>query len=1012
MNIRYYSRNSLLVVIFLLLSYTKLFGNILTITGTVTDSISGDYLVGANVYIENTAIGTSTDEKGSYDLTNINKGIYDITVSYIGYKKVSKKINLGDSRFNTLDFKLSQNTLEGNTVIVSAQAKGQIGAINKQLNAKSIKNVVSSDKLKELPDANAAEAIARLPGVSIQREGGEGNKVVIRGLSPKYNKVTINGINVASTDEYNRSTDVSTISQYLLDGIEVTKAGTPDLDGDALGGTVNFSLKKAETGLQTNILTQGIYNSLEKNYNNYKYLLTISNRFFKDKLGVIVQADNESRSRDSHSLGGSYINTPASLDTINPLYLRSAYLNDIKRRNERLNQSVSFDYIIPDGEITFFNIQNRLLKEEINFIENRTVGGNYVNHVTRSSDDEIETTARALKLKKNLTPTLYVDMFLSSSNAKNNKVFYSSNFQEDYAFSDDILNGSLSTVFEKENDMSLVYYENTSKDEDFTYEQELSKGINFKYNYKINDNLKSQIKFGYKSRVKNRNYNKNSTSIRWRDDSATDQPDQGTIDKAIAHFSWLNDWAVPGQDQINYKAFMDLENDLSNFFDGDYDIGPAADVNKIKSLYKFFQTEHLNEGWERVYNKNATNSLVQDYKGNEYYDAIYGMIDLNIGQKINVLTGVRSEVNKTIYNSFHGIVGPRSESHTAGADTISSYTRTNSSLLPSTFIKYEPLEGLMFRYARTTTLTRPNYSDITPIRIYNGLTSTVFYNNFLLEPAISKNNDFVVSLYGQKLGLISFVYFNKNIEGLIFSSGRKFIINPELYDMPAYLDGQYIYNYKLNNPFAVKLNGFEFEYQKRFWYLNNFLKGLILNFNYTRTFSEARYPRTIIDYIFTFEPTFQVELVNTETYYLDRLIDQPDQIINFSLGYDFKGFSGRLSMLQISDVYKSTNFWPEMRETTDPYKRFDLSIKQKLPIDNLEIFLNVANLKEAVDITRKRGFNISDPTMNNEMHYDLISELDNNVNELLLSTPLESRAKVYEEHYGASIDIGFRYNFK
>ena len=69
-------------------------------------------------------------------------------------------------------------------------------------------------------------------------------------------------------------------------------------------------------------------------------------------------------------------------------------------------------------------------------------------------------------------------------------------------------------------------------------------------------------------------------------------------------------------------------------------------------------------------------------------------------------------------------------------------------------------------------------------------------------------------------------------------------------------------------------------------------------------------------------------------------------------------------------------------------------------------------MKEAVDITRKRGLIISDPTMKNEMHYDLISELDNNVNELLLSTPLESRAKVYEEHYGASIDTGFRYNFK
>ena len=994
-----------------------LFSQSFTIKGTIADSLSNDKLVGANVYIEGTGFGTSTDGNGYYQITNIKHGKYNLIVSYIGYKEAAKTILIENMNIGEINFNLVQKNLKGDAIVVSAQAKGQMGAINKQLNSKSIKNIVSSDKLKELPDANAAEAIARLPGVSVQREGGEGNKVVIRGLSPKYNKVTINGINVASTDENNRSTDVSTISQYLLDGIEVTKAGTPDLDGDALGGTVNFSLKKAEPGLEASILTQGIYSSLEKNYNNYKYLLTVSNRFHKNKLGIIVQVDTESRSRDSHRLGGSYSNTPALLNTINALYLRSAYLNDIKRRNERLNQSLSFDYNIPNGEITFFNMQNRLLKEEINYIENRTVGGNYVSHVTRSSDDEIEISTRALKLKKNLTPTLHVDMFLSSSNAKNNKVFYNSNFNEDNAFSDDILSGSLSTIFKKENDMNLVYYENTSKDEDFTYEQEFSNGINIKYNFIINDNLNSQIKFGYKSREKNRNYNKNSTSIRWRDDSSADEPNKGTRDRAIAHFSWLNEWAVPGQENINYKAFMDLENDLSNFFDGDYDIGPAADVNKIKSLYKFFQTEHLIAAdlpgiGDWVYNKNATNSLVQDYKGNEYYDAIYGMIDLNIGQKINVLTGVRNEVNKTIYNSFHGIVGPRSVAFTAGADTVSSHTRTNSSLLPSTFIKYEPFEGLIFRYARTTTLTRPNYSDITPIRIYNGLSSIVYYNNFLLEPAISKNNDFVISLYGSKLGLISFVYFNKNIEGLIFSSGRKFIINPESYGMPAYLDGQYINNYKLNNPFVVKLNGFEFEYQKRFWYLNNFLKRFILNFNYTRTFSEARYPRTIIDYIFTFEPTFEAELINTETYYLDRLIDQPDQIINFSLGYDFKGFSGRLSMLQISDVYKRTNFWPEMRETTDSFKRFDLSLRQKLPINGLEIFLNVANLNEAIDVTRKRGFNRSDPTMNNELYYNLISNVDNNINELLLSTPVNTRAKVYEEHYGASIDLGFRFNFK
>ena len=92
------------LLFFHILQFNLLYANDFTISGAVSDSISGDYLVGANVYIENTAIGTSTDEKGRYSLTNINKGIYDITVSYIGYKKVSKKINLVNERFISIDF--------------------------------------------------------------------------------------------------------------------------------------------------------------------------------------------------------------------------------------------------------------------------------------------------------------------------------------------------------------------------------------------------------------------------------------------------------------------------------------------------------------------------------------------------------------------------------------------------------------------------------------------------------------------------------------------------------------------------------------------------------------------------------------------------------------------------------------------------------------------------------------------------------------------------------------------
>ena len=166
-------------------------------------------------------------------------------------------------------------------------------AINKQLNAKSLVNIISSDRIQELPDANAAETVARVPGVSIRREGGEGNKVVIRGLSPKYNNVTVNGVKLASTDNDNRSTDLSMISQYMLDGIEVTKAGTPDQDADVLGGTVNFLLKKAEPGFQAKIITQGMYNGLKDSYDDNKLVLDLSNRFWGDRLGVLVQFDFE-----------------------------------------------------------------------------------------------------------------------------------------------------------------------------------------------------------------------------------------------------------------------------------------------------------------------------------------------------------------------------------------------------------------------------------------------------------------------------------------------------------------------------------------------------------------------------------------------------------------------------------------------------------------------------------------------------------------------------------------------
>ena len=162
-------------------------------------------------------------------------------------------------------------------MLVTAQAKGQMDAINKQLNAKSLVNIIFSDRIQELPDANAAETVARVLAFPFE-EGGEGNKVVIRGLSPKYNNITVNGVKLASTDNDNRSTDLSMISQYMLDGIEVTKAGTPDQDADVLGVRLTSYLKKLNLA-STEILLPRMYNGLKDSYDDNKLVLDLSNRF-------------------------------------------------------------------------------------------------------------------------------------------------------------------------------------------------------------------------------------------------------------------------------------------------------------------------------------------------------------------------------------------------------------------------------------------------------------------------------------------------------------------------------------------------------------------------------------------------------------------------------------------------------------------------------------------------------------------------------------------------------------
>ena len=992
------------------------FSQTATIRGIIKDSGSKDPLVGANVYITGTSLGTASTDDGRYKISNVSPGTYVLKASYIGYesKEIEVTISAGDDLEQ--NFEMDYATIEGKTIEVTAQARGQMDAINKQLKAKSIKNIISSDRIQELPDANAAEAVARVPGVSIRREGGEGNKVVIRGLSPKYNKVTVNGTNLASTDADDRSTDLSMISQYMLEGIEVTKAGTPDQEGDVLGGTVNFKLKKAPSGLHGNLVTQGMYSGLKKTQDDYKLVFDISNRFLNDRLGVLAQLDLENRNRSSHNLNANYINAPADLDTINPLTLANLGLTDVSRINDRDNKLFVIDYAIPNGNISYSGLHSSINKDITTYQNNyalQTPDGRRT-YDTGELSNSIKVTTETWKYEQNITPDLKVDLFSSfsrSTNGDTNKVY---NFREAGAYTESVNNKSVDNIQNfTVNDTNGTWFDRYDYNEYSTKETESAYGGNMEFDLKFTDQISGKLKFGFKMRSKSREHDRD-----YEYGAFTYVAHVGKRDSTYQEFDWLS--SVPlGTIYAPYYPFMDNDYDDDGFLNGKYTLGPFADLDKMNQLFSFFRS---NWGWAPyhefiMHHFHRTQSMIYDYSGTEDYNAKYVMSDLNIGTKLNLLTGVRFEENRTRYTSYHGQQTTLPHYNSMGSDTVSNHIRTNSYSLPALFVRYQPLDWLILRYASTNTLTRPNYSDIIPLYNINGAGRAVEYRNPFLEPGLSENNDYVVSINNKHLGLLSLSYFTKRIEGLIFSSGQRYITDPSLYGLPGFTEKYRINDYKANNPYDVLLEGFEIDYQTRFWYLPSFLRGLVFNANYTRTTSEVKYPRTVIETEIIFDPSFQVITYNLDSLYVDRLLDQPKDIINYSLGYDYKGFSGRLSMNYISNVFSTTNFWPGLREDTDAYRRYDLSMKQKLPVEGLELYLNISNLSEAVDITRLRGFNPYDQNFDDSIYDEILDpSLYNNdqsadIAELLSRVPRNQRAKSQEQHYGKTIDLGFRFSF-
>jgi len=185
-------------------------------------------------------------------------------------------------------------------ILVTGQRQSTVIAIERKKNADNVVDIISADNLGKLPDANVADALARIPGMSVivNQDTGEGEYVAIRGLSGTYNAVYINGVRVAQTDPSSRDVSLTVLPPNGLAEIRVTKTLTPDQDGDGIGGSIDFRTPTAFDFADSTILRvygAGGFNQqarkADEDSSNFQGQADFGQRFADDRFGIFLSAN-------------------------------------------------------------------------------------------------------------------------------------------------------------------------------------------------------------------------------------------------------------------------------------------------------------------------------------------------------------------------------------------------------------------------------------------------------------------------------------------------------------------------------------------------------------------------------------------------------------------------------------------------------------------------------------------------------------------------------------------------
>lgn len=818
------------------------------ISGQVTDT-ERHTLPGATIQIESLHTSVTADINGFYKLPNIKPGTYTLKVSYVGYTPIYKKVNVTNSnKVIVTDIVMSEG-LELQEVSVKGAFAGQRKALQMQKSAMGVTNVVSADQIGKFPDSNIGDALKRINGINVQYDQGEARFGQVRGTSADLTSVTVNGNRLPSAEGDTRNVQLDLIPADMVQTIEVSKVVTSDMDGDAIGGSINLVTKNTPYRRVLNFTGSTGYTWISGKP-QWNVGGTWGDRFFDNKLGIMASASYQ------YAPGGSDNTEFEYVEKKGEIQLKEAQVRQYYVTRERQSYSLALDYQFnPLHKISFKGIYNRR-----NDWENRyRISYKKLNSDAKDQSIVLQTKAGAddtkgARLERQQTMDFTLD---GEHNFGNLKLDWTSSYSRatedrpneryiglklkggsDMNFGESFVNIGMrqpySTLSIPAFDEAKWKLDELCNSDQSIKENEIKERINF--TLPLSKGLYGNtLKFGYKYTRKDKERNTEYYDY-------TDAEDKYIPDWKTNVTYKMRDGFMPGSQYPIGTQFVSK------------DYMGGIDFNKADG------TEVLEEE-------------AGNYEATEQIHAGYLRLDQKLGKRLDATIGLRIENTRLKTSGVNYIMD---ENDNESLKPTGEYKSNYTYLLPSLLLRYKTGDDGSVRASLTKTMSRPKYSALVANKRFNIADQEATIGDPNIKPTTAWNFDLSIDHYFKSIGMVSLGLFykdmkNVNIETLGYYTGEELGLtgNEEMFEVTQNM-----------NAYDARVYGVETAYQRDFGFIAPSLRclGFYGNYTYTHTTTRNYNPRLGID--------------NGDDI---RMAGSPEHTANASLYFEKGGVNIRLS---------------------------------------------------------------------------------------------------------------------